>query len=95
MLCLENALLLVGGGSSLYLTSPSTSPVLAAVELLACPVRPSLPPVPAPVFGSSLHWDGLSSLLSCGGGTWSQTYQDCFKLDLRSSNTRLGEGFFY
>ena len=82
--------MLVGGGSSLYLTSPSTSPVLAAVELLACPVRPSLPPVPAPVFGASLHWDGLSSLLSCGGGTWSQTYQDCFILDLRSTNTRLG-----
>ena len=90
-MCLESALVVVGGGSSLYLTSPSTSPVLTAVELLACPVRPSLPALPAPVFGSSLHWDGLSSLLSCGGGTWTQTYQDCFVLDLRSA-TRRGDG---
>ena len=82
---------MLGGGSSLHLTSPATSPVLTAVELLACPARPSLPPFPSPVFGASLHWDGLSSLLACGGGTWTLTYHHCFQLDFRSVTVR-GDG---
>ena len=85
---------MVGGGSSLHLASPASSPVLTAVELLACPLRPSLPPFPSPVLGAALHyWEGLSSLLACGGGTWTQTYQDCFLLDFRSLTTR-GGGFY-
>ena len=74
--------MVLGGGSALYLTSPSASPVLDSVEVVGpCPA--SLPDYPHVVFGASLHWDGQTSVHSCGGATWTETFQDCFVLQLR------------
>ena len=82
---LDNSLLIVGGGTKLYLKNHTQSPITDQAELYSCDGESvQLPDLPQQLFGASLGWDGESRITACGGATWKRSYSQCFQLDLRS-----------
>ena len=57
----ENALLILGGTSKIYLEQYSRSPVLSNFEIFGCSGEPKkLPSYPMDLFGPSMTWEGVS-----------------------------------
>ena len=75
----DTALLVMGGGSHIYIDSYDQSPVLQSFEIFGCSTS-SLPDYPKEVFGANLIWmekDREEVLLVCGGADWKRVYDQC------------------
>lgn len=90
----ENALLILGGGTKLYLNNQAASLVSRKIELYSCDGGNSveLPDLPQEMFGAGLAWNSASSVLYvCGGASWTQTYSQCYSMDLRLHLALFGQ----
>ena len=90
----ENALLILGGGTKLYLNNQAASLVSRKIELYSCDGGNSveLPDLPQEMFGAGLAWDNARSVLYvCGGASWTQTYSQCYSMDLRLHLALFGQ----
>ena len=68
----------VGGTDTMFLDQPSSSTVLAAVEVLGCPGGPlALPPLPRAAMAPLAAWHG-GHLWVCGGATWEGASSSCY-----------------
>ena len=75
----DTALLVMGGGSHIYIDSHDESPVLKSFEIFGCSTS-SLPDYPREVFGANMIWmerDGEKVLLVCGGADWKTVHNSC------------------
>ena len=80
----ENALLILGGGSKVFITKQDQSPVLDDFELFGCSDgTPTLPPYPFKMFGPSMVFDGEKTLWVCGGANWQGPLDACYSWDAR------------
>ena len=90
----ENALLILGGGTKLYLNNQAASLVSRKIELYSCDGGNSveLPDLPQEMFGAGLAWDSDSSVLYvCGGASWTKAYSQCYSMDLRLHLALFGQ----
>ena len=80
-------MLIIGGGTKLYIESPRTSVSSNKAEIYNCDDGKSveLPPLPNAMFGQSVSWDGKSIIYACGGANWSESFSDCYILNLRNN----------
>ena len=89
----ENMLVIHGGVSKLLLSDLANSEVTNATEIIGCPINTTMPDYPRKVFGSLLqHYKG--ELWSCGGGTFQETFSECYSLDSRSLNIVFSDKCF-
>ena len=81
----NSALLVLGGGSQIYVDSHDQSPVLQSFEIFGC-LTSSLPDYPIKVFGTNMIWmkrDQEEILIVCGGADWKRAYQKCYSWNPR------------
>ena len=74
----NSALLVLGGGSKIYVDSHDQSPVLKSFEIFGCSAS-SLPDFPMEVFGTNMIWMERENVLRvCGGADWKKAYINCY-----------------
>ena len=77
---IENALLVLGGGSKIYVDNHDQSPIIKSFEIFGCSIS-SLPDYPTAVFGTNMIWmEGgqAEKLVVCGGADWQKVYKECY-----------------
>ena len=81
----DNALMILGGASKVFMTNQTQSPVSDTFELFGCSDgAPALPSFPASLFGTSLVWETTSQTIwACGGSNWQQPHGDCYTWNVR------------
>ena len=82
---IENALLVLGGGSKIYVDNHDQSPIVESFEIFGCSSS-FLPDYPTAVFGTNMIWmEGGQGekLMVCGGADWQKVYQECYSWNPR------------
>ena len=76
----DSALLVLGGGSEIYIDNHDQSPIVKCFEIFGCSSS-TLPDYPIAVFGTNMIWmEGgqAEKLMVCGGADWQKVYKECY-----------------
>lgn len=79
----ENVLFIQGGVSKFRTDEVYKSEITNVSEIIGCPENITLPNYPKEIFGSQLSYFN-STLWSCGGANFEDTFSDCNAFDSRS-----------
>ena len=81
----DSAILVLGGGSKIYVDNHDQSPIVKSFEIFGCSSS-SLTDYPIAVFGTNMIWmEGgqAEKLVVCGGADWQKVYEECYSWNPR------------